>query len=130
MLIRTHASSLRPCESGLQTITNFLDDVDTGCLLASSYLAIYSVSELLRIAPMLHKMNRTGVTVEIERGSLVFKTSAKNFVDSIPLEERTLAGRNLWLGKPLYAKTLYIDVDLAGWLMKLGSRLLRLRSKR
>lgn len=58
--------------------------------------------------PMLHKMNRTGVTAEVERGSLVFKTSAKNFVDSIPLEERTLAGRNLWLGKPLYAKTLYI----------------------
>lgn len=84
--------------------------------------AVRLLSELLRISPMLHQMNNPELTAEVERGSLVFKTSQNRIVDSIPLEERTVPAFELWLSKPINARHLYTDVDISGMADEIGKQ--------
>ncbi|HYR77003.1 MAG TPA: hypothetical protein VEM96_14280 [Pyrinomonadaceae bacterium] len=85
--------------------------------------AVRMLSEVLRIAPMLWQMNqKPNLTVLVKNGSLEFDTPDGKFVDSIPLEERTVPAFKQWLS-PMKAHDLYTDVDVTGMADEIGRQL-------
>jgi hypothetical protein len=91
--------------------------------------AVRLLSEVLRISPMLHQMNRQNLVAKVDKGSLVYTKKGGEFVDSIPLEERTVAAFKTWLGQPIDAGEFYTDVDPTGLADEIGKQLAEIAKK-
>jgi hypothetical protein len=111
--LRTAAANMASSEPAAdpQTITITVEE------------AVRLLSEMLRLSPMLYKMNREELTAQVDGPSLSFRTSSGKLIDSIPLERRTVPAFNRWLPQPVNAHLLYTDVDLTGMADEIGKQI-------